>query len=55
MRGSVIYSSYRVHIGRVRSSDGSSSERSNRVGLESVTAATEFTLVVLESVTGTVL
>ena len=45
----VCYSSNRVHIGRVRSSNGSSSERSNRVGLESVTAATEFTLVVLES------
>ena len=51
----VCYSSNRVHIGRVRSSDRSSSERSNGVGLESVTAATEFTLVVLESVTGTVL
>ena len=46
-----------VHIGRVRisgrsSSERSSSERSNRVGLESVTAATEFTLVGLESAAG---
>ena len=57
VRGSVTVAINRVHIGRVKISgrSTSSSERSNRVGLESVTAATEFTLVVLESVTGTVL
>ena len=55
VRGSVTVAINRVHIGRVKISGRSSSERSNRVGLESVTAATEFTLVVLESVTGTVL
>ena len=55
MRGSVTVAIDRVHICRVRISGRSSSERSNRVGLESVTAATEFTLVVLESMTGTAL
>ena len=53
VRGSATVAINRIHIGRDRISGRSSSERSNRVGLESVT--TEFTLVVLESVTGTAL